>query len=91
MSRLTKYSKKGQILDIRSRISDIKMVTKKITFAKLLEKYPQAAEILLGAGLHCFGCALAAEESLEQGARAHGLTDKEIDKLMEKINKGIKE
>jgi len=64
-------------------------ITKKITFAKLLKKYPQAAEIFLDAGLHCFGCALAASETLEQGAKAHGLTGKEIDKLVKKINKKV--
>lgn len=64
-------------------------ITKKVTFSKLLGKYPQTAEILFKAGLHCFGCALVVSETLEQGAMAHGLTGKEIDKLVEKINKKV--
>ena len=39
-------------------------------------------------GMHCIGCPMAMEESLEQGAEAHGL---DVDELVEKINKKLGE
>ena len=34
-------------------------ITKDTLIAECLQLNPNAAEILLGAGMHCFGCALA--------------------------------
>jgi len=39
-------------------------------------------------GLHCYGCAAARFETIEQGAMAHGV---DPDKLIEAINDSIKE
>lgn len=63
-----------------------KKITKKITFAELIEKYPESAEILFENGMHCIGCAISAQETLEQGALGHGLNP---DKLVEEINKKL--
>ena len=47
--------------------------------------------IFLKHGLHCVGCAMSRDESIEDGARAHGLSDKEITEMVSEINKKIKE
>jgi len=52
---------------------------------ELLEKYPQTAEVLAKKGFHCLGCALASFETLEQGAKAHGMEDKEVGELIKEI------
>lgn len=65
-------------------------ITKSITLGKLTQKYPQAIEVLLKHGLHCIGCAISAEETLEQGAKTHGLSDKEIAKILTEINEIIR-
>ena len=54
-----------------------------MTFAEILEEKPEAAEILLEAGMHCCGCPMAQMETLEEGCRAHGI---DADKILEKIN-----
>ena len=59
-------------------------ITKKMSFSEILEKFPEAAEILFESGMHCCGCRMSANESLEQGAIAHGINP---DKLIEKLNK----
>lgn len=59
-------------------------ITKKMSFSEILEKFPEAAEILFESGMHCCGCPMSANESLEQGAIAHGI---DADKLIEKLNK----
>lgn len=62
-------------------------LSKKMNFSELLEKYPQAAEVLMNEGMPCLGCMMASFETLEQGCKAHGL---DPDKIIEKINKKLK-
>lgn len=61
-------------------------ITKKMSFSEILEKFPEAAEILFESGMYCCGCPMSADESLEQGAIAHGINP---DRLIEKLNKKI--
>jgi len=61
-------------------------VTKRMNFSELIQKYPQAVEVLMNEGMHCIGCAASAFETIEQGAIMHGLNP---DKLIEKINKRL--
>ncbi len=62
-------------------------ISKKMTFAKILSKYPWAAEIMIAKGMHCFGCPAAGQETLEQGAMMHGI---DADKLVDELNKKLK-
>lgn len=62
-------------------------IKKTDTIAEVLEKKgEEAAEILLEAGMGCVGCAMASGETLEQGCKAHGISDKEIDEIVNKLN-----
>ena len=65
------------------------LVTKQMLIGELASKYPKAVPLLFEAGMHCIGCGMTAYESLEQGCQAHGMSDDEIDKLVEKINKAV--
>ena len=66
-------------------------ITKDILILDLVEQNPDLVEVLTGDyGFHCVGCLAASMETLEQGALVHGMTDKEIDKLVEDLNKRIK-
>jgi hybrid cluster-associated redox disulfide protein len=63
-------------------------ITRKSKFSEVLEDGKEkAAEILFKAGLHCVGCPMTAQENLEDGCMAHGMEDKDIDKLVEELNK----
>jgi len=64
-----------------------KKANKKMTFAEILDARPDAAEIMMKYGLHCIGCAAAHFETVEEGCKAHGISDKNIDKMIEEINK----
>ncbi len=64
-------------------------IDKNTKFSELTEKYPETIEVLLESGMHCFGCAMAAFETIEQGAMAHGMDEKETEKLITEINKKI--
>ena len=58
-------------------------INKKMTFGEVFEKNPDSIEILFSNGMHCIGCAFAMDETLEQGAIAHGINP---DKLVKDIN-----
>ncbi|MCP8305272.1 MAG: DUF1858 domain-containing protein [archaeon] len=64
-------------------------VNKEMTFGELLQSYPRAGMVLMRYGLHCIGCHIAVMETIEQGARAHGLSDDEIDEMIEEINQEV--
>ncbi|PJE57534.1 MAG: disulfide oxidoreductase [Candidatus Portnoybacteria bacterium CG10_big_fil_rev_8_21_14_0_10_38_18] len=53
-----------------------------------LNKYPETVGIFVKYGFHCLGCAAASFESIEDGAKAHGI---DTDKLVEELNEVIKE
>lgn len=61
-------------------------ITKKTKLSELLGKNPKAAEVLFEAGLPCVGCPMAMNETLEQGCLAHGMTKKQIDELIKRLN-----
>jgi len=63
-----------------------KKISKKISFSELIEKHPESIEVLLESGMHCVGCPMSMQETLEQGALAHGLNP---DELIKKLNKKI--
>jgi len=61
-------------------------INKDMTFGELLQTHPEASPVLLEYGLHCVGCHISTFETIEQGARAHGLTDVHIESMMERLN-----
>jgi len=63
------------------------LVTNKTTIEDLVRNKPQAVELLFEAGMHCIGCAMSQMETIEQGCIVHGMTKKEVAKLIENINK----
>ena len=63
-------------------------VTKEMSIGEVVMKWPETAGAFLQHGLHCYGCAAARYETIEQGAQAHGI---DPDVLIEAINKAIDE
>ncbi len=57
--------------------------TETMTIAEVLRIAPDAAGILLGFGMHCFGCPLSAMETLKEAAVAHGA---DLKLMMKKLN-----
>lgn len=62
-------------------------ITKKSKIIEVINSNEKAGEILFNAGLSCVGCSMISYETLEQGCLAHGMTKKDIDKLIEELNK----
>lgn len=59
------------------------MIEKTMLIGELLNKYPEKADILLDAGMHCLGCPASQGESLEEACMVHGI---DVDSLIEKLN-----
>lgn len=64
-----------------------KKITRKTKIGELLGTNPKLAEVLMGAGMGCCGCPMAQMETLEEGCKAHGMSDEDIEKLLKKVNK----
>ncbi|MHA1615076.1 MAG: DUF1858 domain-containing protein [Candidatus Thorarchaeota archaeon] len=62
-------------------------VNKNMSIAEVVMKWPETAGAFMENGLHCYGCAAARFETIEQGAMAHGV---DPEKLIEAINDSIK-
>lgn len=68
-----------------SKIAE-KPVKLDMTIGDVVEKYPESAEVMLGYGLHCVGCAVNPYETIEQGAMGHGMSRELIDTMLDDIN-----
>jgi hybrid cluster-associated redox disulfide protein len=53
-------------------------ITKDMTFHQVLQMSPEVAKVLGKFNLGCIGCMGAMNETLEQGATAHGLDVNDI-------------
>lgn len=57
-----------------------------MTIYEVLEKHPEAAEIMQQFGLYCVGCSMSAFETLEQGVLGHGMPKKTLNELLKVLN-----
>lgn len=53
-----------------------------------VQNYPATAEVFRAFGMGCLGCAAARFETIEQGARAHGM---DLVRLIDALNAVVKE
>jgi hybrid cluster-associated redox disulfide protein len=59
-------------------------ITKDMTFAELIEINPRVAQKLAERGLFCGGCPMAQFETIEEGAKMHGI---DVNRLIKELNK----
>ena len=58
-------------------------VQKTTQIGELLSINPNVKDILLGFGLHCFGCPMSQMETIEEASAVHGV---DVEIMLEKIN-----
>lgn len=63
-------------------------ITKDMIIGDIIMTDEGVAPILMEAGLHCLGCAMASGETLEEACVVHGM---DCDSLIEKLNKFLAE
>lgn len=74
----------------KKNVKKLIKITKNSNLAEVVYKYPKSAEVLMDYGLHCVGCFASAYDTIEAGAKVHGLSDKEIGEMMKRVNEVIK-
>jgi len=62
----------------------MKKITKDMTFAEVMKANPKAGEKLAELGMFCGCCPMAMMETLENGAKVHGV---DVNKLVKELNK----
>ena len=58
-------------------------ITKDTLIVELIQANPDAADILFAHGMHCLGCALAHNETIEQATNAHG---EDLEQILRELN-----
>ena len=66
---------------------DENKITKDMKMGEIIEKHPETKEVFLEFGLMCAMCCMANVETLEVGAKAHGI---DVSKLLKALNDSIK-
>jgi hybrid cluster-associated redox disulfide protein len=66
-------------------------VTASMNVMEIIALHPITAEIMAGYGLHCFSCSFNTIDSLEAGARSHGLDDADIENMVKDLNDALKD
>ena len=56
---------------------------KNTTIGEAVTSDERVAPILMGFGMHCFGCPMSQMETLEEAGAAHGI---DVDFMIEKLN-----
>ena len=63
-------------------------IKKTMTIGEVMNLDPNVAPVLMGFGLHCFGCPMSQMETLEEAAAVHGVDcDLMLAKIQEHFSK----
>lgn len=60
------------------------MINKDMTIGELIHNFPEKAEILLAAGMHCLGCPASQGETIAEACEVHGI---DVEELIVELNK----
>ena len=61
-------------------------ITPKTKLSELLKTNPKAERTLFELGMGCVGCPMMMQETIEDGCLAHGMSKKDIDELIKRLN-----
>lgn len=62
------------------------MITKDMNIIDVVKEHPETVDVFQSHGLSCIGCPFAMMETLEQGARSHGI---DLGKLLKDLNEAL--
>lgn len=66
------------------------ILSKSTNLLTVSQESPRAAELLSEYGLHCLSCFFSEFDTLETGAKIHGMNDDEVDEMIKEINTQLK-
>lgn len=62
------------------------VLTRGTILSEVLELSPRTAELLSEYGLHCVNCFASTFDTLETGAQVHGMSNEEMEQIIDEIN-----
>jgi len=64
------------------------MITKDMNIIDVVKNHPETVNVFQKHGLSCIGCPFAMMETLEQGAKSHGI---DLEKLLKDLNEALED
>ena len=64
----------------------VEKISKDMNLGEVVIAHSTLAEVLLDYGLHCVGCFANSFDTIEMGAKVHGMTDEEVDEMVVRLN-----
>lgn len=58
-------------------------ITKEMTISEAVKKYPKTTFVFMDYGLHCIGCPMAPDETIEEAVKLHRI---DLEKLLNDLN-----
>ncbi len=75
--------------DTTNSKNKLEKITKDSNLGEVVRLHPDLAETLLDYGLHCVGCFANEYDTIEMGAKIHGMTDEEVQEMVTRLNEVI--
>src|SRR3989344_4024267 len=70
-------------------------ITRDMTIEDVFKRFPsksqKLAQLMTNAGLHCVGCSASTFETIEQGMAGHGMTQKDVNSLVNELNQSLED
>ena len=66
-------------------------IKKNMPINEIINNYPDLIPLLMGYGLHCIGCSFSAHDTIEQGAKLHGMSDEDVNMMIHDCNELLEE
>lgn len=61
-------------------------ISRTMLMGDIVSRFPETVDIMLAHGLHCIGCDVSYTESLQDGCASHGMSEEDIDALVNEMN-----
>ena len=65
------------------------VITKQSNLGEVVSQHPEVVEVFLDYGLHCVGCFANVFDTIEAGAKVHGLSEEEVSEMVSRANEVI--
>ena len=86
-AKVVEYIEKPIEVDASSIEEAQEKITGNMPLAEVVSKFPETAPVFFKHGMSCIGCPMAMQETIEQGAKVHGISS---EKLVKDLNARIK-
>ena len=91
MVKKTQHVQETTQVEVKTQTTTSQLITKEMTLGEVVKKFPSSVEIIQDYGLTCVGCGVAFWEPLDAAAKSHGITEKQLNEMIEKLNEAAKE